>query len=142
MRKKLQYTCFCQNRLFQKKIVREIETKNRARLIEDCHKMENGQKVRKSKTAYLVDLISEENYTRKLSPELHSLTKQETKTTIISRFRMLECGINFRNSNSTLCSMCKSRDDEDHRLNHCIRFRATNLYDHVEKVNFNDIYST
>ena len=104
--------------------------------------MVNGQKVRKSKTAFLVDHIMADTYTRKPSPEIHNLSKQDTKTIIISRFRMLECGINFKNSNSINCPVCKVKDDENHRLNHCIRFKSTNYYDHAEKVNFDDIYAT
>ena len=125
-----------------KRLVNEkIEVKNRARLIEDCHKMENGQKVRKTKTSSIVDLISADTYERKPATELCGLSKQETKTIIISRFKMLECGANFKNRSSTLCQTCKNRDDEDHRLNNCIRFRATNNYDLVEKTNFDDVFS-
>ena len=124
-----------------KKLVDEkIEIKNRARLTDDCHKTVDGKNVRKSKTAFIVDLITADSYSRKPSPEILHLTKQDAKTIIISRFRMLECGANFKNSNDTLCPVCKTIDNEDHRLNFCIRFRATNYYDHAEKVNFNDIY--
>ena len=126
-----------------KKLVHEkIEIKNKARLIDDCHKMVDGKKVRKTKTSFLVDIISADTYSRKPSPELQNLTKQETKTAIISRYGMLECGTNFKNSNNIQCQVCKIRDNEDHRLNHCIRFRTTNNFDHDEKVNFNDVYST
>ena len=126
-----------------KRLVKEkIEENNRKRLLEDCHKMENGQKVRKTKTSFMVDLISADTYERKLSSELQSLSKQETKTVIIARFMMLECGVNFKNRTSELCPMCKVRDNEDHRLNHCIRFRENNYHDHDEKVNFDDIFST
>ena len=104
--------------------------------------MEDGQKVRKSKTSFIVDLISADSYTRKLSPELQELSKQETKTIIISRFRMLECGANFKNRSSVFCPACKSRDNEDHRLNYCVRFKGTNYYNQVEKIDFNDIFST
>ena len=74
-----------------KRLVEEkIEIKNKSRLIEDSHKMVNGQKVRKPKTAYIVDHILADTYTRKPPHEIHNLTKQETKTIIISRFKMLE----------------------------------------------------
>ena len=126
-----------------KNLVNEkIEIRNRTRLIDDCHKTENGQKVRKTKTSFIVDLISADTYIRGPSPEFQSLTKQETKTAIISRFRMLECGVNFKGSNSISCRVCKTRDDEDHRLNHCIRYKTTNYYDCVEKVNFDDVFSS
>ena len=55
---------------------------------------------------------------------------------------MLECGTNFKNTRSANCTMCKIRDNEDHRLNNCIRYRTVNNYDHCEKSNFNDVYST
>ena len=119
----------------------KIEVKNRTRLVDDCHTTIDGQKVRKSKTSHIVDLISAETYIRKPSPEIHNLTKQETKTLIISRYRMLECGANFKNSRSVTCSTCNATDNEDHRLNHCIRFRATNNYDKSEKCNFDDVHS-
>ena len=126
-----------------KSIVNEkIEVRNKARLLDECHKKVDGQRIRKTKTSSIVDLISADTYTRGPSPELQSLTKQETKTIIISRFGMLECGTNFKNSSSTVCPVCKTSDNENHRLNHCVRFKTTNYFDHVEKVNFDDIYST
>ena len=120
----------------------KIEVKNKTRLTEDCHKMVEGRKVRKTKTAHIVDQLENEQYLRAPSPELRYLTKQETKTVLISRFRMLECGANFKNTIDTVCSVCKKRDDEDHRLNHCKRFRTTNHYDDDVKPNFEDVYSS
>ena len=120
----------------------KVEIKNRSRLLEDCHKMVNGQKTRKTKTTHIVDHIMADNYARKPLHEIHNLSKQDTKTIIISRFRMLECGINFKNSNSINCPVCKTEDNEDHRMNHCIRYRTINFYDQADKVNFDDVYST
>ena len=126
-----------------KKIVDEkIEVKNRTRLIDDCHKMVDGQKVRKTKTSHIVDELLKDTYTRKPLPELQQLTKRETKTIIIARYGMLECGTNFKNTRSATCTTCKTRDNEDHRLNNCIRYRTVNNYDHCETSNFNDVYST
>ena len=68
-------------------------------------------------------------------------TKQETKTILTSRFAMLECGKNFKSSQEELCRECQAIDDEDHRLNHCIRFRDINHYDSAIKVDFKLIYS-
>ena len=102
----------------------------------------DGQRIRKAKTSFIVDLISADTYIRGPTPEFQSLTKQETKTAIISRFRMLECGANFKNSRSVICTVCKTSDNEDHRLNHCVRFKSTNYCDQMEKVNFDDVYST
>ena len=55
---------------------------------------------------------------------------------------MLECGVNFKGSMNDVCRTCKKKDDEDHRLNHCKQFRATNYYDDTIKPNFNDVYSS
>ena len=104
--------------------------------------MKDGVKVRKTKTFRIVDHILSETYTRKPIPELHDLTKQETKTLVIARYGMLECGINYKNSKSTICPSCKITDNEDHRMNCCIRYKTTNFYDQKEKENFEDIYST
>ena len=42
---------------------------------------------------------------------------------------------------SEICPSCDVIDDEQHRLNFCTRYRATNLCDSLEKANFDDIYS-
>ena len=120
----------------------KIERKNKARLFEECHKMADGKKIRKTKTAHIVDPLSADTYSRMPIPELQHMTKQETKTLIIARYKMLDCGVNFKNSMSTICSTCKKTDDENHRLNHCTRYRDTNFCDDEEKVNFDDVYST
>ena len=96
----------------------------------------------KTKTAHLVGQLTTEQYSRIPCPELQNLTKQETKTIMISRFRMLECGTNFKNSISTTCSTCKKRDDEVHRLNHCKRYKTTNYYEDANKPNFDDVFSS
>ena len=53
---------------------------------------------------------------------------------------MLQCGKNYKGTLSELCNQCKSVDDEDHRLNYCIKWRNTNYYDVTEKINFDLIY--
>ena len=104
--------------------------------------MTNGAKVRKSKTEHIVDLLSTDAYTRTPVPELQHLSKQETKTLIIARFHMLDCGINFKNIMSPICNTCKKTDNDDHRLNFCTRYKDTNFFDDNEKVNFEDVYSS
>ena len=126
---------------WKREVNEKIELKNKARLFEACHKMEDGRKIRKTKTAHIVDPLSADTYTRKPVSELQHLTKQETKTLIIARYKMLECGVNFRNSKSIICSTCKKTGNEDHILNHCIRYRDINCCDNEEKVNFSDVYS-
>ena len=54
---------------------------------------------------------------------------------------MLECGCNYKGSQKDICSTCNVKDDENHRLNNCFKFRGTNNFDRNDKVDFNDVYS-
>ena len=123
------------------RVKQTIEKSNKTRLLEDLHKTELGEKRQKTKTAHIVDSIEKGNYQREPLPEIMLCTKQETKTILTSRFAMLECGKNFKSSQEELCRECQAIDDEDHRLNHCIRFRDINHYDSAIKVDFKLIYS-
>ena len=125
-----------------KRIVNEkIETKNRIQLYDDCHRKENGEKVPKTKTKHIIQHLDSHNYQRTpLSEFLHS-TRHETKTIMIARFGMLECGQNFKGSLSTTCLACNVLDNESHRLNYCVKYKENNLYSSNDKANFEDIYS-
>ena len=81
------------------------------------------------------------SYQRKPNDEILLCTKQETKTLIIARFGMLECGYNFKAGMSEECNQCSVLDNEDHRLNYCVKFKGFNYCNSSEKVNFEDIYS-
>ena len=120
----------------------QIEIKNTQTLIDQCHKKENGEKKIKTKTAHIIDQITAENYTRGLTKEFTTLNRQETKTIMIARFRMLECGTNFKGTICEICRICRTVDDESHRLNYCKKYRHINLYDEECKVTFSDIYSS
>ena len=123
-------------------IVRQkIEIKNKKRLYDDCHKMVNGNPTPKTKTAHIIPKIIEDTYTRKPQDDVMQCSKYETKTIIIARFCMLECGENFKGKLSESCSMCNMVDDEDHRLNYCIKYRDVNLYDDEVKGDFRKVYS-
>ena len=54
---------------------------------------------------------------------------------------MLECGQNFKGTISEKCNLCDVPDNENHRLNYCIKFRDINFFDNAEKVDFNLIHS-
>ena len=69
------------------------------------------------------------------------MTKYETKTTIIARYGMLECGKNFKGTLKQNCDQCKCEDDENHRMNFCVKWRGNNFYDNEEKMDFELIYS-
>ena len=73
-----------------------IEEENLKRLQSECYKTEDGIKVPKTKTHTIIDKISNEEYKRSPEHELLHMTKHETKTVIIARYGMLECGKNYK----------------------------------------------
>ena len=118
-----------------------IDEENHERLITECFKSENGEKRPKSKTSCIAERIAEKSYTRKPEDELMLMTKHETKTILIARYGMLECGKNYKGTMKQQCEKCKCEDDENHGMNHCIKWRERNFHHYEEKVNFNLIYS-
>ena len=54
---------------------------------------------------------------------------------------MLDCGQNLRGTKPEICNQCNVIDDENHRLNHCIKFRDINLCDSKTKEDFHKIFS-
>ena len=55
---------------------------------------------------------------------------------------MLDCGRNYKGKKSEICNQCKMIDDEDHRLNYCIKYRENNLYDCDTKEDFRKVFSS
>ena len=53
---------------------------------------------------------------------------------------MLECGINYKGTLKPTCETCNTSDDEEHRMNDCIKWKCTDTNGN-EKVSFKDIYS-
>ena len=119
----------------------KIEAKNKQRLINDCHRKEGDALIPRTKTASILPSLQTSTYTRKPSPEIVHFTKQQTKTLLIARYGMLECGTNFKGTMKETCTACHVRDDENHRLNICPRYRDTNLLDSDESIDFQCIFS-
>ena len=117
------------------------EKMNSKKLQEDCYETTPDGKKVKSKTAHVLEKITECNYQRKVMHPATFMSQIEVKALILSRFRMLECGKNFRGKYPETCSECDVLDDEDHRLNNCSRFKMTNLCNSIEKVVFSDVFS-
>ena len=126
---------------WKRRIIIETEKQHILRLKEDCHKKEKGELRVKTKTASILDHITRPTYKRQPIKELLECTKHETKTIISARYRMLECGQNFKGTISEKCDLCDALDDENHRLNYCSKYRDTNFFDDTEKADFNAIYS-
>ena len=68
------------------------------------------------------------------------MTKQQTKTLMIARYGMLECGRNFKGTMSEYCNVCMCIDDEEHRLNVCPKYENANFIKEPQKLNFNTVY--
>ena len=128
-------------RQWQRLVSQKTEAMNHKRLYDDCHKTENNAQTPKTKTAHIIPEISTDTYTRKPQDIIVKCNKYESKTLIIARFGMLECGRNYKGNKPEICSQCTVIDDEDHRLNHCDKFRDINFCNHTEKVDFKKIYS-
>ena len=109
--------------------------------MKQCYKTEDGQKKEKTKTARILPTITQDSYQRIPSKEILKCSQHETKTPMIARFGMLECGSNFQGTLNKNCSECNQKDDEHHRLNHCKRYRNLNNCDITEKLDFGLIYS-
>ena len=122
-------------------VTTSIERKNKERLLLMCLKDQDGIQVPKTKTETIVKKLECDQYKRRPEPELLKMTKNETKTVMIARYGMLDCGKNFKGSANEMCPTCNIRDDENHRLNDCIRWRTKNLYDADISIDFNNIYS-
>ena len=117
------------------------EKKNRNRLLEECYKTENGNKIPKTKTKSIIEKLNTPGYKREPLRVLMSLTKNEGRTLIISRYNMLECGKNFKGTLSDQCNTCNMPDDEEHRLNKCRKHIETNFIDSNAKVPFESVFS-
>ena len=126
---------------WKKRVKFVLENESRTRLQNDCYKKEDGNLTEKTKTKGIADKLKDNEYDRSPVPELLLTTRHETKTTMIARFRMLECGTNYKGTHNHICTACNVIDDEEHRLNHCSLWRDTNCYDDDEKINFESIYS-
>jgi len=117
-----------------------IEEMNIARLRFNLNKNENGILIPKTKTKTIINKLSSPNYTRKPESEIMQTTKNTTKTCIIARYGMLECGINYKGTLKPTCETCNTSDNEEHRMNDCIKWKCTDTNGN-EKVTFNDIYN-
>ena len=125
-----------------KQQVRKVtEKQNKDRLINECYKIDNGTSRPKTKTATILQEIEKENYQRKTTEVIKNCTKNESKVLIMSRFGMLECGRNMKGTINETCSICKVSDDEEHRLNYCVKFRESNFYNDAVKTPFRMVYS-
>ena len=69
-----------------------------------------------------------------------SLNKVDTKTIILARCGMLECGKNFKGTIPEICRKCGEEDSESHRLNRCVLWKHLNFSETAEQIDFGMIY--
>ena len=114
---------------------------NKKRLIKECEiETPDGMKVKTKTKNIHKQLTTTTPYVRIPVKEVTGGNKQRTKTLIIARHSMLQCGTNYKGTGSEICRHC-DKLDEDHRLNECSY--TSQIYDIgvVDKCNFLDIYS-
>ncbi len=126
---------------WKQKIKSSIEKENTRRLHQQCYKTTNGTTTIKSKTKTIVEEVEKTEYQRHARPEILNSTKQESKTIIIARYGMLECGSNYKGTLKAICNDCQTIDDENHRINYCKKWETVNYAKCDDKKDFNDIYS-
>ena len=115
------------------------ETNKRKLLQNSTTSTPEGIKIN-TKTKHIHEAITTRTYEQKPLEEVANQEKQRTKTIILARNGMLECGKNFKGSMSELCLVCNVVDDEEHRLNHCMKWEEINNLNRT-KVDFRNIYS-
>ena len=121
-------------------VEKAICERNKQKLITNStSQTSQGVKVN-TKTIHVHTALTTTPYKREPSGETVDREKQRTKTIIMARSGMLECGKNFKGTMSESCSECGTIDDEEHRLNNCRKWAEINNVG-KEKIDFNDIYS-
>ena len=120
---------------------KDFEHKNKLRLIEECYSKINGQDVPKTKTASILERLRDPAYIRNPLKEIMTLSKHETKSLIIARYGMLECGKNFKGTLDVRCNVCDCIDNEEHRMNSCTKYSNVNHCNDPTTFGFDNIYS-
>ena len=130
------------NSEWKREVAVAAEKMNIERLKEDCMSKQNGTLRQKTKTKTIIDELETPNYSRKPLHVLKYGSLKATRALIMGRFGMLLCNANYsKGVGGKLCTICKVVDDEAHRINDCILFRSTNLYDQAEKCDFECIHN-
>ena len=118
-----------------------VKEQNKQKLLESCVQLDTeGQKI-KTKTAHIYHDINNGTFNHEALPEILTSNKVNTKTIILARCGMLECGKNFKGTIPEICGGCGEEDNESHRLNRCKVWKHLNLSETIDKVDFGDVYS-
>ena len=71
-----------------------------------------------------------------------NLSKSETRTLMIARYGMLECGKNMGGSIKRTCDTCNCLDDEDHRMNSCPKWGNNSDDMNQHRIPFEQVHSS
>ena len=127
---------------WKRAVTEAVDKINKEKLIQNCTTTSPENIKVNTKTKNIHKDLQSASYTRQPLKEILNESKQRTKTLILARHGMLECGTNYKGTMSETCKHCNKYDDENHRLNECTLLTPINRSDNIEKTNFNDIYSS
>ena len=113
--------------LWKKEVEEAVDKRNQKKLVEKCTTVTKDEIKIHTKSKTVKELIQG--------------TRQRTKTLILARHGMLECGTNRKGTIPEKCRNCDVVDDESHRMNVCKTFSHINLTNSLEKCTFSNVYS-
>ena len=123
---------------WKNEVVKATEEMNKEKLIDMCMSVKGA----KTKTIFVLDALKSDPYQRSQMFRIFSKNKLHARVQLMSMFGMLDCAKNFKSGNGgNGCRTCGVVDDENHRINQCVRFRHFNLYQSPVKYDFCTIYS-
>ena len=119
------------------------EKQNLLRLKEECLSKNRQETTQKTKTKYLESILAEPEFKRAPAPFImKNQTMVYTRAFIMGRAGMLQCANNFANKyGGKMCRDCNCVDNEDHRINSCLKWTGRNYSERDDKIIFDDIYS-
>ena len=126
---------------WKRRVRTSIEQKNLERLRNSCYKKEDGTHSVKTKTASIIPIITSSTYKREPQNSILKTSKRESRTIMMARYGVLECGKNYKGTMREICDTCNCNDDENHRLNHCTKWKSVNLHESKEKLDYTQLYS-
>ena len=118
-----------------------VDKRNQKKLVEKCTTVTKDEIKIHTKSKTIHAKLMSPDYKRQPVKELIQGTRQRTKTLILARHGILECGTNRKGTIPEKCRNCDVVDDESHRMNVCKTFSHINLTNSLEKCTFSNVYS-
>ena len=130
----------CSKPIWKRSVKAAVAAMNKQKLIESCIERQGNTERVKTKSKYIMDQINQDSYQHQPIPELIASSKLQTKTLIIARAGMLECGKNLKGTIPETCKRCHVLDDENHRMKECPDWHLSIEPEDLTQVDFQDIY--